>query len=251
MIGMDTNEFGGRTALVTGGSRGIGAAVARRLAQGGADVAITYEKDKDSAEAVAAEVRALGRRALALRADSGDAAETEAAVDRVAEQWGRLDVLVCSAGVYVTGAVTDLGAAEFDRAVAVNVRGPYLAARAAARHMRPGSRIISLGSNVAERTPFPGLTLYALTKSALAGMTKGLARDLGPLGITVNLLHPGPTDTDANPADGPFADTVRGLTALGRYAEPAEIAAVVAHLASDAASYVTGAIVHADGGFTV
>lgn len=251
MIGMDTNEFGGRTALVTGGSRGIGAAVARRLAQGGADVALTYEKDKDSAEAVAAQVRALGRRALALRADSGDAAEAEAAVNRVAAEWGRLDVLVCAAAVYVTGPVTDLGAAEFDRAVAVNVRGPYLAARAAARHMRPGSRIVSLGSNVAERTPFPGLALYALTKSALAGMTKGLARDLGPLGITVNLLHPGPTDTDANPADGPFADTVRGLTALGRYAEPAEIAEVVAHLASGAASYVTGAVVHADGGFTV
>ncbi|MFI0897957.1 SDR family NAD(P)-dependent oxidoreductase [Streptomyces sp. NPDC020983] len=248
---MDTNEFGGRTALVTGGSRGIGAAVARRLAAGGADVAITYEKDKDSAEAVAEQVRALGRRALALRADSGDGAEAAAAVDRVAEQWGRLDVLVCCAAVYVTGPVTDLGAADFDRAVAVNVRGPYLAARAASRYMRPGSRIITLGSNVAERTPFPGLALYALTKSALAGLTKGLARDLGPLGITVNLLHPGPTDTDANPADGPFADTVRGLTALGRYAEPAEIAAVVAHLASDAASYVTGAVVHADGGFTV
>ncbi|NUS12356.1 MAG: SDR family oxidoreductase [Streptomyces sp.] len=248
---MDTNEFGGRTALVTGGSRGIGAAVARRLAAGGADVALTYQKDKDSAEGVAAEIRGLGRRALALRADSGDGAEVEAAVDRVAAEWGRLDVLVCNAGVYVTGPATDLGAADFDRAVAVNVRGPYLAARAAARHMRPGSRIVSLGSNVAERTPFPGLALYALTKSALVGMTKGLARDLGPLGITVNLLHPGPTDTDANPADGPFADTVRGLTALGRYAEPAEIAAVVAHLASDAASYVTGAVVHADGGFTV
>jgi 3-oxoacyl-[acyl-carrier protein] reductase len=147
--------------------------------------------------------------------------------------------------------VSDLGAADFDRAVAVNVRGPYLAARAASRHMRSGGRIISIGSNVADRTAFPGHTLYALTKTALTGMTKGLARDLGPLGITVNLLHPGPTDTDANPADGPYAPTVSGFTALGRYAAAEEIAAVVAHLASDAASYVTGAVVLADGGFTV
>lgn len=248
---MDTTEFRGRTALVTGGARGIGAAVALRLAAGGADVALTYEQGNDRAEEVAARIRGLGRRALALRADSGDAAEVEGAVERTAAEWGRLDVLVCNAGVYTTGAVTELGPDAFDRTVAVNVRGPYLAARAAVRHMRPGSRIVSIGSNVAERTPFPGLTLYALTKSALAGMTKGLARDLGPLGITVNLLHPGPTDTDANPADGPFAETVRGLTALGRYAEPAEIAEVVAHLASGGASYMTGAVVHADGGFTV
>ncbi|MFG1812004.1 SDR family NAD(P)-dependent oxidoreductase [Streptomyces sp. NPDC049040] len=248
---MDTTEFEGRTALVTGAARGIGAAVALRLAAGGCDVAFTYRQDAAAAEAVAGKIRATGRRALALRADSGDPAAVERAVDRVAGEWGRLDVLVNNAGVYVVGPVTDLGADEFDRSVAVNVRGPYLAARAASRHMRPGGRIISIGSNVAERTTFPGHTLYALTKTALTGMTKGLARDLGPLGITVNLLHPGPTDTDANPADGPYAETVRGFTALGRYAAGDEIAAVVAHLASDAASYVTGAVVHADGGFTV
>ncbi len=249
--GMDTTEFEGKTALVTGASRGIGAAVALRLAEGGADVAFTYRHDAAAAETVAGKIRALGRSALALRADSGDPAAIENAVDRTAAEWGRLDVLVNNAGVYVVGPLSDLGAADFDRSVAVNVRGPYLAARAAARHMRGGGRIISVGSNVADRTTFPGHTLYALTKTALTGMTKGLARDLGPLGITVNLLHPGPTDTEANPADGPYAETVRGFTALGRYATADEIAAVVAHLASDAASYVTGAVVHADGGFTV
>jgi 3-oxoacyl-[acyl-carrier protein] reductase len=247
---MHTTEFDSRTALVTGAARGIGAAVALRLAEGGADVAFTYRQDTAAAEAVADKIRGMGRRALALRADSGDPAAIEDAVDRVAAEFGRLDILVNNAGMYVVGPVCDLGAAEFDRSVAVNVRGPYLAARAASRHMREGGRIVSIGSNVAERTTFPGHTLYALTKTALTGMTKGLARDLGPLGITVNLLHPGPTDTDANPADGPYAQTVRGFTALGRYAAAEEVAAVVAHLASDAASYVTGAVVHADGGFT-
>jgi 3-oxoacyl-[acyl-carrier protein] reductase len=248
---MDTTEFDSRTALVTGASRGIGAAVALRLAEGGADVAFTYRRDTAAAEAVADKIRGMGRRALALRADSGAPAAIEEAVDRAAAAWGRLDILVNNAGAYMVGPVSDLGAADFDRAVAVNVRGPYLAARAASRHMRGGGRIISIGSNVGERTTFPGHTLYALTKTALTGMTKGLARDLGPLGITVNLLHPGPTDTDANPADGPYADAVSGFTALGRYAAAEEIAAVVAHLASDAASYMTGAVVHVDGGFTV
>lgn len=244
-------EFAGRTALVTGGGRGIGAAVALRLAAGGADVAFTYQADADSAAAVADKIRGCGRRALPIPADSGDAAAIQNAVDRTAAELGGLDILVNNAGAYVVGAVDDLGPAEFDHAVAVNVRAPYLAARAAARHMTEGGRIISIGSNVAERTPFPGLTLYALTKSALTGLTKGLARDLGPRGITVNLLHPGPTDTAGNPADGPYADAIRAFTALGRYATPDEIAVTICHLASPASSYVTGATVHADGGFTV
>ncbi|WP_433892833.1 SDR family NAD(P)-dependent oxidoreductase [Streptomyces sp. CA-111067] len=248
---MDENEFSGRTALVTGGSRGIGAAVALRLAAGGADVALTYREDEDSAAAVADKIRGMGRRALAIRADSGDPVALPAAVDRTVAELGRLDILVNNAGRYVTGPVEELDQAEFDRSVAVNVRGPYLASRAAARQLPGGGRIISIGSQVADRTVFPGLTLYALTKSALTGMTKGLARDLGPRGITVNLVLPGPTDTDANPADGPFSETIRGFTALGRYGEPAEIAETVAHVASGAAAYVTGAVIHVDGGFTV
>jgi 3-oxoacyl-[acyl-carrier protein] reductase len=248
---MNENEFSGRTALVTGGSRGIGAAVALRLAAGGADVALTYREDEDSAAAVADKIRGMGRRALAVRADSGDPVALTAAVDRTVAELGRLDILVNNAGRYVTGPVEELDQAEFDRSVAVNVRGPYLASRAAARQLPDGGRIISIGSQTADRTVFPGFTLYALTKTALTGMTKGLARDLGPRGITVNLVLPGPTDTDANPADGPFSETIRGFTALGRYGEPAEIAETVAYVASGAAAYVTGAVIHVDGGFTV
>ncbi|MFH8789755.1 SDR family NAD(P)-dependent oxidoreductase [Streptomyces roseoverticillatus] len=243
----------GKAALVTGGSRGIGAAIARRLAEAGADVALTYERSSGLAAAVADGIEAGGRRALAVRADSGDPDAVTGAVDRAAAAFGRLDILVNNVGLFPVGTVEDLGAEEFDRTVAVNVRAPYLAARAAVRHMTDGGRIISIGSNIAGRTVFPGLTLYSLTKTALTGMTKGLARDLGPRGITANLVHPGPTDTDANPADpatNPNADTIRGFTALGRYAEPDDIAAAVVYLAGDGGRYVTGASIEVDGGFT-
>ncbi|ETK33316.1 SDR family NAD(P)-dependent oxidoreductase [Microbispora sp. ATCC PTA-5024] len=245
------NELKDKVALVTGGSRGIGAAIARRLAEQGADVALTYEQAAGRASAVACEIKDMGRRSLAVHADSGDAAAVTAVVDQVAEVFGGLDILVNNAGAFMVGPVADLGAAELDRTLAVNVRAPYLASRAAVRHMGDGGRIISIGSNMAERVPFGGMTLYALSKTALVGMTKGLARELGARGITVNLVHPGPTDTDANPADGPGAEAIRGLTALGRYATPPEIAAVVAFLAGEDGRYVTGAVVNADGGFTV
>ncbi|GAA2326699.1 SDR family oxidoreductase [Dactylosporangium salmoneum] len=243
------NELHGKVALVTGGSRGIGAAIARALAARGADVAITYVNSEDRANEVACDVKERGRRGLALRADAADPAAVAGAVDEAAELLGRLDILVNNAGVFPVGALSELDIATFDRTVAVNVRGPYAAARAAARHLGDGGRIISIGSNVAERVPFPGLALYALTKTALAGMTRGLARELGPQGITVNLVHPGPTDTDANPADQPQAQAIAGLTALGRYADGDEIASVVAFLAGPDARYVTGATVNADGGW--
>ncbi|WP_432978073.1 SDR family oxidoreductase [Dactylosporangium sp. CA-233914] len=244
------NGLRGKVALVTGGSRGIGAAVARALAARGADVAITYERGEPAADAVACEIKSLGGRALTVRADSGDAAAVARAVDEVADLLGRLDILVNNAAIFPTGDLESMGVEEFDRTVAVNVRGPYVACRAAARHLNMGGRIINIGSNVAQRVPFPGMTLYALSKSALAGLTTALARELGPRGITVNLVHPGPTDTDANPASQPQASTIAGLTALGRYAEPAEIASVVAFLAGDEARYVTGASICADGGWT-
>ncbi|MEU4640337.1 3-oxoacyl-ACP reductase family protein [Micromonospora sp. NPDC023814] len=239
-----------KVALVTGGARGIGAAVALRLAQDGADVAITYEHSTDRAAMVVKQVEALGRRALAVRADSADPAAVRDAVDRTAAELGRLDILVNNAGVFLVGPVTELGDDEVERTLAVNVRAPFLAAQAAARHLTEGGRIINIGSNVGERAVFPGLSLYSMSKTALVGLTRGLARELGPRGITANLVNPGPTDTDANPADGPNAAAIAGFTALGRYAAPADIAATVAHLAGPEAGYVTGAVVNVDGGFT-
>jgi NAD(P)-dependent dehydrogenase (short-subunit alcohol dehydrogenase family) len=244
-------EIEGKVALVTGGSRGIGAAVAVRLAEAGADVALTYERSAQRADEVVDRIKTTGRRALAIQADSGDGAAVTAAVDETASTFGRLDILVNNAGVFLIGPLEDLGPAELDRTFAVNVRAPFVASQAAARHMTDGGRIVSIGSNVAERAVFPGFTLYALSKTALIGMTKGLARDLGPRGITVNLVHPGPTDTDANPADGPNADVIRGFTALGHYAEPNDIAATVGHLVGHGGRFITGAMINVDGGFTV
>ncbi|WP_327236848.1 3-oxoacyl-ACP reductase FabG [Streptomyces sp. NBC_01317] len=242
------NKSEGKVALVTGGSRGIGAAVALRLAREGADVVLTYERDSESAAKVVDQIKAEGRRGLAILADSADVAAVIGAVDETAATFGGLDVLVNNAGVFLVGPAEDLGPSEFDRTMAVNVRAPFVASQAAARHMGNGGRI---GSNMAERTVFPGFSLYATSKTALIGMTKGLARDLGPRGITVNLVHPGPTDTDANPAGGPDADMIRGLTALGHYAEPDDIAATVTYLTGVDARYITGTTISVDGGFAI
>ncbi|WP_367138058.1 SDR family NAD(P)-dependent oxidoreductase [Saccharothrix sp. HUAS TT1] len=240
-------ELEGRVALVTGGSRGIGAAVAVRLAEAGADVAITCRNGPGD---VVERIEALGRRAVAVRADSGDADAVVAAVEEAVAVLGRLDVLVNNAGEFIVGPVAELGVAEFDRTFDVNVRAAFVAVKAALPHLGAGGRVIGIGSNVASRAVFPGFSLYSASKAALVGLTKALARELGPRGITVNLVHPGATDTDSNPADGPAADVIRGFTALGRYAVPAEVAAAVAFLASDEARYVTGAQLHVDGGFT-
>ncbi|MEV6302029.1 SDR family oxidoreductase [Actinoplanes sp. NPDC051861] len=241
----------GRTALVTGGGRGIGAAVAISLARQGADVAITFQHDERHAAGVAEQITGLGRRALVLRADSADAAAVTGAVDRAAAQFGRLDVLVNNAGAFLLGPLDDLTRAAFDETVAVNVRAPFLATQAAVRHMPAGGRIINIGSNMAERAVFPGFALYAMSKTALIGLTKALGRELGPRAITVNLVNPGATDTDLNPAAGPNAAGITGHIALGHYAQPADIAAAVTFLASPAAAYITGATVNVDGGFTI
>jgi len=234
----------GKTALVTGGSRGIGAAIALDLARAGADVALTYTTSPDRAQAVAQQIEALGRRALAIRADSADADAVTAAIDQTAAALGRLDILVNNAGI-----VTDADTPEnIERVLAVNSRAPYVAALAAARHMGDGGRIVTIGSCLGEAVRFPGITLYSMSKAAMTGMTRGLARDLGPRGITVNVVQPGPIDTDMNPADGADAGSQRALTALGRYGRPEEIAAVVTFLAGPGGSYVTGAQIAVDGG---
>jgi 3-oxoacyl-[acyl-carrier protein] reductase len=193
-------DLGGRSAIVTGGSRGIGAAIAKRLARDGADVAITYASAKDKADAVVRAVESLGRRALAIQADSADAAAVQDAVGATASVFGRLDVLVSNAGVATMAPVDAFPLADFDRMVAVNVRAVFAGAQAAARHMQAGGRIITIGSVNADRMPFAGGSVYAMTKAAVAGLTRGLARDLGPRGITVNVVQPGPVDTDMNPA---------------------------------------------------
>ncbi|NUR52038.1 MAG: SDR family oxidoreductase [Hamadaea sp.] len=245
------NPLGSKVALVTGGGRGIGAAVALRLAQDGADVAITYQRDAQAAENVVKQIVALGRRAVAHRADSADPAEVVAAVHATVAEFGRLDILVNNAGEFRLGPIEDLSPADFEQTVAVNIRAPFMATQAALQHLTGGGRIIMIGSNAAERVVFPGFSLYSMSKTALTGLTKALGRELGPRGITVNLVHPGATDTALNPADGPNATVVAGFTATGHYADPADIAAAVAFLARPDSRYVTGASLNVDGGFTV
>ncbi|WFE98778.1 SDR family oxidoreductase [Micromonospora sp. WMMD964] len=245
------NPLDGKVALVTGGGRGIGAAVALRLAEEGADVALTFQQNQQRADGVVDQIKAVGRRAVAMRVDSADPAAVVAAVDRAAGELGRLDILVNNAGAFLLGPLEQLSLEEFEQTVAVNVRAPFVAAQAAVRHMRAGGRVITIGSNMAERTVFPGFALYAMSKTALIGLTKALGRELGGRAITVNLVNPGATDTESNPADGPNADTINGFTALGHFAEPSDVAATVAFLASPDGRYITGATVNVDGGFTI
>ncbi|WP_435241876.1 3-oxoacyl-ACP reductase family protein [Streptomyces cucumeris] len=239
----------GKAALVTGGSRGIGRAVALRLAQDGADVALTYHSQEARAAEVVDQIKALGRRAWAVRADSADAQAVRDAVNGAADTFGRLDILVNNAGAGALRPVGELSQEDVDRILAVNVRAPFLMAQAALERLSDGGRIINIGSCMAERSAFPGGSLYATSKTALTGLTKALARELGVRGITVNLVHPGPIDTDMNPADGESAALQSGLTALGRYGQPSEIAATVAHLAGGDGRYITGASISVDGGF--
>ncbi|MGW4483811.1 SDR family NAD(P)-dependent oxidoreductase [Amycolatopsis sp. NPDC004368] len=243
-------KLDGKVALVTGGSRGIGAAIAKRLAEDGADVAITYERAVDRAETVVKEVESLGRRGLALQADAADVDAVKSAVDRTADELGGLDILVNNAGVMTGTPFEELSVDEVDRMLAVNVRAVVVATQAALRHLPRGGRVISIGSDLAERVPFPGVSLYSATKSALVGLTRGLARDLGPRGVTATVVHPGSTDTDMNPADGPGAAGQLPHIALGHYAEAADVAATVAHVAGPDGRYLTGGSITVDGGFT-
>lgn len=241
-------DLNGKRALVTGGSRGIGAAIALVLAENGADIAFTYQHATEQADAVAKSIEAVGRRAVALQADSADPDAITRAVSEAVAALSGLDILVNSAAIGHSGTIADLDVDQFQTLLDVNVRAPVLFAKAAIPHLPSGGRIISIGSGLGERVPFPGITAYAMSKSALTSFTRGLSRELGPSGITVNLVQPGSVDTDSNPADGPTADFQRSLTSLGRFAEPREIANAVVFLASPAASVITGATLTADAG---
>lgn len=247
---MTTTNERGRVALVTGGSRGIGAAIVRRLAQDGLAVAFTYVRAADQAEALVAEVAAAGGQALAIRADAQDAAAIQAAVGTTVAELGGLDVLVNNAGLLAVGPVDGYPLADFDAALAVNVRAPFVATQAAVPHMQAGGRVIMIGSCVADRAAYPGSSVYALTKAAIAGFTRGLARDLGPRGITAVNVQPGPTETDMNPDDGQRREWLRSASPVGRMADGAEIAGFVAFLAGPDAGYINGASLTIDGGFT-
>jgi 3-oxoacyl-[acyl-carrier protein] reductase len=245
-----TLPLSGQIAIVTGGSRSIGAAIAKRLAADGASVAITYNASPERAEQVVDEIVAAGGTAIALAADAGNPEAVRSAVQQVAARFGKVDILVNNAGISVLGAPEEIAFADFQRILAVNVTGLFVATQQALKHMGQGGRIIHIGSSMVQYAAFATASAYTLTKGAVAGFSRGLVRDLGPRGITVNTVHPGPTASDMNPADGPVADFVRPHIAIGRYGEGHDIASAVAYLASPQAAFVTGAELLVDGGFT-
>lgn len=246
-----SKKLSGKVALVTGGSRGIGAAIARSLANDGADIAISYTSSANKAQDLVIELENKGVRAVALQADQADSKQVEELVDKVAKHFGRLDILVNNAGVAVSGLVGDSSnnLEAFQRQFAINVGGVVTAVRSAVKYLGEGGRIISIGSVLGDRTPFQGMSEYSATKAAIAGYTRGWARDLGSKAITVNIIQPGPIETDMNPSNSDSAPTMKALTALGRYGLPEEIGATVAFLASPEAAFITGTTINADGGF--
>jgi 3-oxoacyl-[acyl-carrier protein] reductase len=243
------STLNGKVAFVTGGGRGIGAAIVRRLARDGAAVAFTYKGSAAIANDLAQSITTEGGRAIALQADAGDPAALTRAVDEAAAALGKIDILVNNAGVLLMGPVDTFSLEDFDKTLEVNVRGVFVAIKAVLPHMGNGGRIVNIGSCNAERMPFAGGAAYAMSKSALQGLVQGLARDLGPRGITVNNVQPGPTDTDMNPESGDFASALHGLMALPRHAHPDEIAGMVAYVVGPDAGFVTGASLTIDGGF--
>jgi 3-oxoacyl-[acyl-carrier protein] reductase len=238
----------GKIALVTGGSRGIGAAIAKRLASDGANVAITYTKGADAATSVVKEIERTGRKAIAIQADATDAKAVEAAVEKTVATFGRLDVLVNNAGTAIPKTFEETTLEEMDRVIDINVRGVFVATQAALKHMKSGGRIIMIGSSVGERVLVPGLVPYSATKGAVKIFTQGLSREVGSRGITVNNVQPGPIDTDLNPAAAEWAAPQKAVTALNRFGHVDEVAALVAFVAGPESSYITGANLTVDGG---
>jgi 3-oxoacyl-[acyl-carrier protein] reductase len=238
----------GKIALITGGSRGIGAAIAKRLAADGANVAITYTKGADAAASVVKEIERAGGKAIAIQADAADADASKAAVEKTVATFGRLDVLVNNAGTAIPKTFEETTLEELDRVIDINVRGIFVATQAALKHMKSGGRIVMIGSCVGERAMTPGLVPYSATKGAVKMFTQGLSREVGPRGITVNNIQPGPIDTDLNPAAGDWAAPQKANTALDRYGSVDEVAALVAFVAGPESSYITGANLTVDGG---
>jgi len=245
---MNINKLEGKIALITGGSRGIGAAIAKRLAADGAKVAITYTKGADAAASVVKEIERAGGKAIAIQADATDADAGKAAVEKTVATFGRLDILVNNAGTAIPKTFEETTLEEMDRVLDINVRGVFIATQAALKHMKSGGRIIMIGSSVGERVMVPGLVPYAATKGAVKIFTQGLSRELGSRGITVNNVQPGPIDTELNPVTNEWAVPQKAATALNRYGSVDEVAALVAFVAGPEASYITGANLTVDGG---
>src|SRR6266542_1976958 len=243
-----TRKLEGKIALITGGSRGIGAAIAKRLAADGAKVAITYTKGADAAASIVKEIERAGGKAIAIQADAADADAGKAAVEKTVASFGRLDVLVNNAGTAIPKTFEETTLEEMDRVIDINVRGVFVATQAALKHMKNGGRIIMIGSAVGERVLVPGLVPYSATKGAVKIFTQGLSREIGSRGITVNNVQPGPIDTDLNPAAGDWAVPQKAATALDRYGHVHEVAALVAFVAGPESSYITGANLTVDGG---
>jgi 3-oxoacyl-[acyl-carrier protein] reductase len=244
------SRLSGKVALVTGSSRGIGASIVKRLVHEKADVAFTFLKEKKAADSVVKEASTDGSRVIAMRADSGSARELTKAVEKIAKEFGRIDVLVNSAGAFLFKPVDAISEEEFDHMVTVDLKGAFIASRAALKHMHDGGRIVFISSNIADFAALAMTSVYSMVKAGLDGLAKGMARDLGPRGITVNTVHPGPIKTEGNPENSPYAKDLRSFMVTPQFGEPADVAAIVAFLVSPEAKFATGAAFVIDHGFT-